>query len=626
MRFLSDSEISAAAEQVLSEGYAVLRGVVAPIKVEAMADAHAPLLESFVDSGALESNRGSARYYLPLPFTDPFADPEVFANEALLGVVSRIVGKNPRMCELATDTPLYGSDYQPVHRDTGALFPGFETEPPAYQLAVNFPLCDVTSDEIGPLEVLPGGTHMWTVEEGEKRLENDLAAVERSLVPIHMSIGDVLIRDVRALHRGTPNRTQSPRPMVVMGYSRSWWRRPEVGLRISNSVFEALEPSHRALVERDAVICQDGEEMLVDVNAYDEQSLQKVSGKSFSAPLRPGGGASPRRSESKIRMRAFSTRRSTARFGASAGRRSLSTEASASNKVIRTVVIDNLPRWVQWQELKDLGRDYGDVEFAQVGGFDADTTSGILQYRNAGDAQKALSALNQNTVRLGGTNMQLNAREGNPVDEYNRDPNESFEAKVRRRKNNREVLTGAIDCAVFVDNIPFSMEWVDLKDLGRKYGQAIFAGVHAPKHGTGVKTGVLKFSSSEEAERAIEGLNQTEIQGITLFARAWENKKGRHGKHWISIKGCPPTMTWREAKQLLDEYRVGYTVMERCDTTLTNEIFAKFKDRNFAMKAAESFQDRQLMGYTLETEFIGEIYEEQRGYHEEEQRKPHPWE
>ncbi|MBB5508233.1 hypothetical protein HDG35_004514 [Paraburkholderia sp. JPY681] len=32
-----------------------------------------------------------------------------------------------------------------------------------------------------------------------------------------MELGDVMIRDVRALHRGTPNRTEAPRPMVVIG-------------------------------------------------------------------------------------------------------------------------------------------------------------------------------------------------------------------------------------------------------------------------------------------------------------------------------------------------------------------------------------------------------------------------
>ena len=31
-----------------------------------------------------------------------------------------------------------------------------------------------------------------------------------------------MIRDVRHIHRGTPNFTDTPRPMVVIGYSRRW--------------------------------------------------------------------------------------------------------------------------------------------------------------------------------------------------------------------------------------------------------------------------------------------------------------------------------------------------------------------------------------------------------------------
>ena len=44
------------------------------------------------------------------------------------------------------DTPLGGgqSEMQEIHRDCGALWEDEDMiEPPAYQLAVNFPLCDV---------------------------------------------------------------------------------------------------------------------------------------------------------------------------------------------------------------------------------------------------------------------------------------------------------------------------------------------------------------------------------------------------------------------------------------------------------------------------------------------------
>jgi hypothetical protein len=49
-----------------------------------------------------------------------------------------------------------------------------------------------------------------------------------------------MIRDVRHIHRGTPNPSGVPRPMVVIGYSRRWLYRPEVNIRVPREVLKAL--------------------------------------------------------------------------------------------------------------------------------------------------------------------------------------------------------------------------------------------------------------------------------------------------------------------------------------------------------------------------------------------------
>jgi ectoine hydroxylase-related dioxygenase (phytanoyl-CoA dioxygenase family) len=138
------------------------------------------------------------------------------------------------MCQLASDTPLRGSEHQELHRDTQLLFPEDGAETPPYQLAVNFPLVDVT-DETGPMEYAPG-THMLSKDEGMRRIRSG----EIPLVRGHMRRGDVMIRDVRHIHRGTPNLSATPRPMVVIGYSRRWLFRPEVSIRVPAQVLAAL--------------------------------------------------------------------------------------------------------------------------------------------------------------------------------------------------------------------------------------------------------------------------------------------------------------------------------------------------------------------------------------------------
>jgi len=211
-------------------------------------EAFNPLLEAHIAREGHLENRGPARYYVTLPFTRPFADPSIFEDDDILAIVEQLVGEDPVMCQLATDTPLLGSDFQDVHRDAPPLFPETGKETPPFQLAVNFPLIDVKTEN-GPFEVARG-THMISKEEGLRRL----AAGELELEPLNMSLGDVIIRDVRALHRGTPNRTETPRPMVVIGYSRRWLYRPEVSIRIPRTEFEHLSERARRLLRFNPVI------------------------------------------------------------------------------------------------------------------------------------------------------------------------------------------------------------------------------------------------------------------------------------------------------------------------------------------------------------------------------------
>jgi hypothetical protein len=65
---------------------------------------------------------------------------------------------------------------------------------------------------------------------------------------VYLRAGDVLIRDVRAIHRGTPNRSAEPRPMVVLGYSRRWLFRPEVSIRVPRAAWPTLSERARFLL------------------------------------------------------------------------------------------------------------------------------------------------------------------------------------------------------------------------------------------------------------------------------------------------------------------------------------------------------------------------------------------
>src|SRR5207237_9537347 len=138
--------------------------------VDAWKAAFAPLLPASVAREGSNPNRGPHRYYVTLPFQDLWADPRIIDNDAIMAVVEELVGADGVMCQLASDTPLAGSEHQDLHRDTQLLFPESGVETPPYQLAINFPLVDVT-DANGPMEYAPG-THMTSKAEGMRRIES----------------------------------------------------------------------------------------------------------------------------------------------------------------------------------------------------------------------------------------------------------------------------------------------------------------------------------------------------------------------------------------------------------------------------------------------------------------------
>jgi ectoine hydroxylase-related dioxygenase (phytanoyl-CoA dioxygenase family) len=231
---LTPAQAKAHADEVRATSLTVLRGLIPTATIDAWNAAFQPLLRAAVAREGDDPNRGAHRYYVTLPFQDLWADPRIIDNDAIMAVLEELVGADGVMCQLASDTPCLGSDHQDLHRDTQLLFPESGVETPPYQLAVNFPLVDIT-DENGPMEYAPG-THMLSKAEGMEKIARD----EIPLVRAYMNRGDVMVRDVRHIHRGTPNHTAIPRPMVVIGYSRRWLFRPEVNIRIPAEVLVGL--------------------------------------------------------------------------------------------------------------------------------------------------------------------------------------------------------------------------------------------------------------------------------------------------------------------------------------------------------------------------------------------------
>ena len=254
----SDLEHDAFARDFERDGMVVLPNHLPLDLLQTWARAFAPLLADRIARQAT-AVRGDNRHYITLPLVGTFADERIFCDPDILAIVERVAGEDPVMCQLATDTPLNGSTYQDVHRDTPALFEN-EAETPSFQLAVNFPLCDVTLDN-GPFETTYG-THRMDKDDAMRAYERG----DKPLKSVTMQLGDVMIRDVRNLHRGTPNRTDVPRPMAVIGYSRRWYFRPEVRIDVPRDVYAGLSTRAKRLLRYMPQVADAG--MLADSENY----------------------------------------------------------------------------------------------------------------------------------------------------------------------------------------------------------------------------------------------------------------------------------------------------------------------------------------------------------------------
>lgn len=234
------------------DGICVLRGALPAGLVEEWRQAFDALFEERQRRPGGLAPREQARFYLTLPWVPPFADTGVFANPAVHGVLERVFPQEYAMVQLGADVPMKGSDHQEIHRDYRPLFTD-DVVTPLYALAVNFPLVDVT-EENGPFQQARG-THVMGRDEALKKVESGEIPMETFL----MKQGDVMIRTPLALHRGTPNRTDTPRPMVVMGYVMHWLHTPKVDLTLPRDYYDSLPEALRKMLRCEVVDSLSGE-------------------------------------------------------------------------------------------------------------------------------------------------------------------------------------------------------------------------------------------------------------------------------------------------------------------------------------------------------------------------------
>jgi hypothetical protein len=231
--------------ELQENGFCVLRAHFPKQLIDACREAFWPILRDYLESHVEKPNRGPRRHFLPMPFEPPCFTPELFFDPGVLSIVHGVMDERVVADQWGCDVPLRGSKNQEAHVDYQR--PLFAEAPdfllPPYILVISFGLVRITPAH-GPIEIAPS-THRMPREEAIRALQS--AEIRMQSAPLE--IGDVLIRHPWALHRGTPNTTDTPRTLVTIRYVRRWYTDNSRDVNsIPRVVWQSLTPEQQGVM------------------------------------------------------------------------------------------------------------------------------------------------------------------------------------------------------------------------------------------------------------------------------------------------------------------------------------------------------------------------------------------
>jgi ectoine hydroxylase-related dioxygenase (phytanoyl-CoA dioxygenase family) len=220
---LSEEHIRIAAEQIETDGYVVLGGVIDPAVLDALRpkldEDTRTLLERGEWGGA---GRVPGHLQQSMPRSGKHIYRDIVVNPFVIDVTSAVLGPGVHNHFYNGNTNMPGSKMQPLHRDHDHLWPGHVH--PTASIVVNVCPVDV-SEENGATEIWPG-THRLPEPIGTGHVSPEQERARREVAPPVRAVstkGDAVLRDMRMWHRGMPNNGIEGRHMIGMVHSVSFY-------------------------------------------------------------------------------------------------------------------------------------------------------------------------------------------------------------------------------------------------------------------------------------------------------------------------------------------------------------------------------------------------------------------
>lgn len=188
---------------------------------------------------------------------------------------------------------------------------------------------------------------------------------------------------------------------------------------------------------------------------------------------------------------------------------------------------------------------------------------------------------------------------------------------VGARKN------AAVGSRVYVGNLDWRVSWQDLKDLGNTVGTVRYADVMQMADGKSKGCGIIEFASAADARRAIQELNDHDLNGRPIFVREDREAKGagtfrggagarsngngseqgggRGGGTKVYVGNLSFDTSWQTLKDFMR--RAGNVlhadIPQRDDGKPKGFGLVEFENANFARRACQTLNGAELDGRSL---------------------------
>ncbi len=239
-------DISGIMGSLYGDGIAGLKGAFEREWVATMREEIDALYEEALKRPGGAVGRGPKRHYVEIHPEDIQGFVDLCMHPWVVTVCEAVLGPQYKIVEIGFDVPNPGAMAQPWHRD----FPAPEETLIGRRLnslAFNLTGVDVY-EEMGPFEIAPGT--QWDdptgFEHGMFPPKSFYPRYEARAAQKMPKMGDISVRSALTIHRGTPNRSDKSRPVLVLGADAPDARNAERhDLQITRAFYETLPDALR---------------------------------------------------------------------------------------------------------------------------------------------------------------------------------------------------------------------------------------------------------------------------------------------------------------------------------------------------------------------------------------------